>query len=124
MGGKWRRGNNSTKWAFRLLQVLGSALVLTLCLLNLTPSIASAGDSTGFRYGTDSSCPYSTGSAPYENVYHSDCTHPSVSGISLGSPPGYMGGYIEVGGDFGQIAGCTGSNDLNQKFYGSYSCDD
>lgn len=57
----------------RLLAPVGLILLL-LSFLGLVAPAASAGDGpTGFRYGTDTSCPTVTGGAPYQNSFYSTC---------------------------------------------------
>jgi hypothetical protein len=59
----------------------------------LSTGSASANDSSGFRYGVDSSCPVSKGTAPYANTFDSsDCGGSST--ISINGGGGSFGGYL------------------------------
>ncbi len=80
-------------------------------ILIVSTSNASATDSPGFRYGTDTSCPTVTGSAPYGNTFTNSGTSCAGTGtVSINGGTGYMGGYFGLYGGFQVLESCSDSS--------------
>lgn len=86
---------------------------LTLCvalasLVNVaTFNTALANDVSGFRYGTDTSCGISQGSAPYGNDYSAGGGLCGTGSADLNG--GFMGGYIGQADGYQYTLGCSGA---------------